>query len=76
MKYSDGNDVKLGDKVRLGRDKNGVVVCSIDDQEYSDEFPESQWSYLKEGVMINFPMWGLIHYVEPEDDLELLARKS
>jgi len=76
MKYSDGSDVKLGDKVKLGQDENGVVVCSIDDHGYSEDFPESQWSYLKEGVMINFPMWGLIHYAEPEEDLKLLARKS
>jgi hypothetical protein len=74
MKYPDGQDVKLGDKVRLGDDTGGIVVCSIDTGEYSKHHPEAQWGYLKKGVMIKFPMYGLIHYEEPEPDLQLLAR--
>ncbi|MES2538888.1 MAG: hypothetical protein V4632_23765 [Pseudomonadota bacterium] len=74
MKYSDGREVKLGDKVKLGEDSGGVVVCSIDTGEYSDDHPESAWGYLKKGVMISFPKYGLIHYEKPEDDLELIAR--
>ena len=74
MKYSDGQDVRLGDRVSLGQDSEGVVVCSIDTGEYSGAYPETQWSYLKTGVMINFPSYGLIHYTEPELDLRLIAR--
>jgi hypothetical protein len=74
MKYPDGQEVRLGDKVRLGRDRGGVVVCSIDTGEYTGEFPREEWSYLARGVMIQFPAWGLIHYEEPEKDLELIAR--
>jgi len=74
MKYPDGQDVMLGDKVRLGDDDGGVVVCSIDAGEYSAEAPEEQWSYLKKGVMIKFPKFGLIHYDKPEPDLALIAR--
>jgi hypothetical protein len=55
MKYSDGREVRLGDKVKLGADAQGVVVCSIDNGEYSQEHPEAQWGYLKKGVMIEFP---------------------
>jgi hypothetical protein len=73
MKYADGEEVRLGDKVTLGSD-SGVVVCSIDTAEYTDENPEAQWGYLKEGVMIEFPKFGLIHYTEAEPDLQLLAR--
>jgi len=76
MKYPDGQEVRLGDKVKLGQDEGGVVVCLIDRGEYSDDYPEAQWGYLKKGVMINFPSYGLIHYVEPEPDLQLLARTS
>jgi hypothetical protein len=36
--------------------------------------PEAQWGYLKNGVMIDFPKYGLIHYVDPDDDLVLVAR--
>ena len=74
MKYLDGQDVKLGDKVRLGDDHEGIVVCSIDTGEYSAEAPEAQWSYLKKGVVIKFQKFGLIHYEEAEPDLALIAR--
>jgi hypothetical protein len=74
MKYWNGQDVRLGDRVKLGDDDAGVVVCSIDTGEYSDEHPESAWGYLKRGVMISFPKYGLIHYEQSEEDLELIAR--
>jgi hypothetical protein len=58
MKYADGQEVRLGDRVKLGQDDGGAVVASIDTGEYSAEHPESQWSYLKRGVMIQFPTYG------------------
>ena len=74
MKYPDGQDVRLGDRVKLGEDDGGVVVVSLDTDEYGDGYPSAQWEYLKRGVMIEFPRYGLIHYEEPEEDLELIAR--
>src|SRR5438309_100486 len=76
MKYPDGQDVKLGDIVALGKDREGIVVCSLDTGEYSDACPEAQWSYLNHGVLIKFPSYGLIHYEEPESGLCLVARAS
>ena len=74
MKYSDGQDVKVGDRVNLGDDTNGVVVCSMDTGEYTEEYPEEQWGYLGKGVMIEFPKYGLIYYKEAEEDLQLISR--
>ena len=74
MKYPDGKEAHLGDKVRLGQDEEGVVVCSIDTGEYSDKYPEEQWGYLQRGVLINFPNSGLIHYEEPDSDLSLIKQ--
>jgi hypothetical protein len=74
MKYPDGQEVRLGDRVKLGQDDGGIVVASIDMGEYSAEHPEAQWRYLKKGVMIKFPQYGLIHYEEPEPDLQLIGR--
>src|SRR5215472_833128 len=54
MKYPDGQAIRLGDKVRLGTDVEGVVVASIDTGEFGQEHPEAQWGYLKKGVMIEF----------------------
>ncbi|MET3139507.1 hypothetical protein AAKU61_003888 [Undibacterium sp. GrIS 1.2] len=66
MKYLGGAEVKFRDKVRLGDDSGGVVVCSIDTGEYTEEYPEEKWGYLKKGVVILFPKYGLIHYEEAE----------
>lgn len=76
MKYPDGQTVHLGDKVRLGSDAEGFVVCSIDANEYTEEYPKAQWDYLQKGVLIHFSLHGLIHYVEPEEDLTLVERAS
>ena len=63
MKYWDGQEARLGDRVKLGEDEGGIVVSSMDTDEYSAEEPKEQWGYLKEGVMIQSP-YGLVHYVE------------
>jgi len=78
MKYSDGRDVKVGDKVKLDYydDSTGIVVCSMDTGEYTEEYPESAWSYLGKGVMIEAPKYGLVHYKEPDEDLQLISRTS
>jgi hypothetical protein len=75
MNYATGESVKLGDRVSLGSDSDGVVVFVIDTGEYSAIYPEAEWSYLKKGVMISFPKYGLIHYEEIlESDVKLIAR--
>jgi hypothetical protein len=74
MKYVDGQEVQLGDKVRLGDRAGGVVVASIDTDEYTPEHPKTEWEYLKRGVMVKFPEYGLIHYEEAEPDLALVER--
>lgn len=74
MKYVDGQDARIGDRVRLGADAEGVVVCSMDTDEYQGEHSKAQWGYLEKGVMIQFAQYGLIHYTEPEPDLYLIAR--
>ena len=76
MKYRSGHESRLGDRIRVGGDSSGVVVCSIDTDEYSPEFPREQWSYLGTGVMIQFANYGLAHYTEPDEDLEFLGRAA
>lgn len=75
MQYTDGEPMMVGDTVALGDDRMGRVVCSIDDGVYTNEHPESEWAYLGRGVMIDFPQWGLIHYHEPDPDLQLVCRR-
>jgi len=74
VKYADGQEVRVGDRVRLGDDSDGVVVCSIDRDEYTTDHPKAQWAYLEAGVMIHFPKFGLIHFVESDENLVLVSR--
>jgi hypothetical protein len=78
MNYATGEVVKLGDRVSLGQDVGGVVVFIIDTGEYSSDYPESQWGgCLKKGVMVHFPMYGLIHYEEAmEPDVKFVMRST
>jgi hypothetical protein len=64
MKYPDGQDVRLWDRVRAGSTWRGVVVFSIDTGEFSPQFPKDRWAYLKRGVMIDTSDAGLVHHSE------------
>ena len=72
MKYPDGNEVRIGDKV-IADDSEGIVVCVIDTKQFSDNYPEG-WSYLGRGVLIETKKWGLIHYPEIDEDVVLVER--
>jgi len=74
VNYLDGEEIKVGDKVKLWEDCYGVVVASIDGNEYDLEYPREEWQYLKSGVLIRTDKAGLIHYLEPENSLELIER--
>jgi hypothetical protein len=76
MKYADGRPVDVGDRVRLSEDQCGTVVCSIDAGQYTSEYPQSAWAYLISGVLIKTDDGDLFHYDEPDEDFELVGRKS
>ena len=75
MKYPDGREAHVGDRVELWNGNEGVVVCSIDAGEYSDAYPREQWEYLQSGVLILTQQAGLIHYIQPERQMKLLHRE-
>lgn len=76
MRYTDGTDIRVGDKVKIADDDFGVVVFSIDTNEYSIGFPAHEWSYLKKGIMIKSDKMGLVHYEQYSDDIQLIKRKT
>lgn len=76
MQYADGQQIKLGDRVALGSDRSGVVVCLIDSGEYTERCPEKDWSYLGRGAIVDFREFGLVHYEEVEEAVRLVERAS
>jgi hypothetical protein len=76
MKYSTGELIRVGDKVQPWNGCTGIVVASMDTDEYSDEHSREQWGYLRVGVMIETDEAGLVHYTEPDPDLQLLERTA
>lgn len=75
MNYATGESVKLGDRVGLGNDSGGVVVCLFDTREFSAAHAQAEWGYLKKGALIHFPIHGLIHCeAAMEPDVKLIAR--
>jgi hypothetical protein len=62
MIYADGNEAMIGDVVAIDVNFNGVVVASIDNAQYSKEFPADKWARLGQGVLIDTDFAGLVHY--------------
>jgi hypothetical protein len=75
MHYASGEAVLPGDRVDLDG-WTGVVVAVIEDGLYSSEYPEDEWSYLVEGLLIETDQVGLLHYPKMGDDVTLIARTA
>ena len=73
MKYQSGEQIRVGDIVKLG-DCSGKIVFVIPSNEYSLDYTEEDWSYLQEGFGITTEKYGLIHQIEPAEDLCFIER--
>jgi hypothetical protein len=60
----------------MGDDDGGIVVGDISAGKFLPSYPESEWAYLNEGVVIVFPRYGTLHMTDTEADLELIARSD
>jgi hypothetical protein len=76
MKYLDGQDVTVGDRVKLWDNRHGVVVCSLDAGKFSEECPKAEWAYLKSGIIIKTDSGELFHYTEPDEDFQLIRSST
>jgi WD40 repeat protein len=76
MKYPDGRPVAVGDRVKLWDNEYGVVVCSIDTDAYTEDYPKAAWSYLNSGVLIKTDDGEIFHYNELDEDSELVSGRS
>ena len=41
----------------------------------TDEYSKEHWSYLGKGFLADINKYGLLHFVEPDEDLAPLSRK-
>ena len=75
MKYLTGEEVMIGDRIRIDGEE-GVVLCVIDTNQFTIEDPKEQWGYLGKGLMAKADCFGLIHYPVPDEDLVFVERKA
>jgi hypothetical protein len=75
MRYPSGEEIRLGDTVHLWEGCRGQVVCSLDTNEFSPDYPKEDWGHLQRGILVLSDAAGLIHYAEePEPGMALIAR--
>jgi hypothetical protein len=75
MKYLDGSDMKIEDVVEFGRSDRGRIVASIDTGDYSKEFQEQEWGYLKIGVLVKTDAGAIVHLTDFADVVNLHVRR-
>jgi hypothetical protein len=68
-----GTLIRLGNRVSIGSAIEGVVVFSIDTDEFSTEFPKDKWVYLGRGIMLETERVGLVHLEETDEDVEIVG---
>ena len=72
MLDENGRLIRVGDRVTMGSGITGVVVFSIDMDEFSAEFPKEQWQYLGRGIMVRSEQAGLVHLSEGDEDVQVI----
>jgi hypothetical protein len=66
MKYLDGSVVRVGDQVQLKNGDHGVVVASMDTDEYSSDYPKEEWSQWRSGILVLTDKGALVRFDELE----------
>ena len=67
MKYDDGSTAHLGDKVVIRNGDTGIVVFSVDTNEFAAEYPQADWPDVKSGVMVLTDKGALVRFADPLD---------
>jgi hypothetical protein len=67
VRYSDGTEARLGDRVRISNGETGKIVFSLDTDEFTAEYPKRDWAHLKSGVMVLTTGGALVRFQDPLD---------
>ena len=73
--YHSGEEIHVGDQVRYAGHP-GKIVFVVDRGEYSQDFPEKDWSDHRTGFMIRTPAYGLVMLDKADEDLEFIGRAT
>jgi hypothetical protein len=65
MKYADGTEVRMGERVRVSSGYTGVVVASMDTNEFDPGISAEDWA--KTGILILTDTGALAHFDDPQD---------
>lgn len=76
MLDANGKVIGVGDRVTIGSGIDGVVVFSIDTDEFSLEFLKDDWNYLGRGIMVKTEQGGLVYLDVSDEDLEIIGESS
>lgn len=74
MKDGHGDKVQIGDKVELWPNQIGRVVCSFEDAQFSPDYPEAEWDYLKTGALIVTEDGIVFHYEQADENFRIVPR--
>lgn len=74
MKYGDGTEVLLHDRVDLGGGMTGSVVAVFDNGRYTPDYPKEHWGHLAQGALVKSSEMGLVHFPVPSVDFTLIRR--
>ena len=66
-----GRLIRLGDRISVGSAEQGVVVFSLDTDEFAEGFPKAEWEYLGRGIMVLMDGMGLVFLDTPEEHTEV-----
>lgn len=69
MKYRDGTEMHVGDRVRIKNGDTGIIVASMDTEEFSPDYPKENWEDLKSGIVVLTERGALVRFDEdfPQD---------
>ena len=65
MKYADGSEARIGDRVLIRNGDAGTIVISVSTNEYGPEFPRDKWKSLRSGVLVRTDKGSLVHFEDP-----------
>jgi hypothetical protein len=74
--YADFNEARLGDEIIIDDIYKGVVVASLDTDEYSASCPREEWAHLGTGIVVDTNFAGRIHYPNGDDEHIVLVKRA